>query len=278
MLAIRAPQRDRERAYPSTLPETSSVRIVSPPIVSPPIDISSTPGTCRTPADLRTWLLKFARGLGFYGGRYTQLDRPCWGVGEGDAAQPIRYLSTSSQADREDEQWIRADPSIGRIRSAFMPFAWSTKSGETVTVAQRAWLDGERARGVDAGLTIPVQDSDGCPAYLSLFGVDEAAVLRLIDDRAPELAFAGAQFHAVARSLVSLAHWVGHAPKLSNREVECLRLAALGQNVNDSGQTLGISGRTVEFHLRNALDKLGASNKIRAVVLAFGGGTAAVPA
>lgn len=272
MLAIRTPQRDVEPVYSTALPETPSARIVVPSNT-----MSSAPSTCLTSADLRAWLLKFGRGLGFYGGRYTQLDRPRWGVGERDPVQPIRFLSTSSQADREDEQWICADPSIGRIRSAFMPFAWSTKSGEIVTAAQRAWLDGERARGVDAGLTIPVQDSDGCPAYLSLFGVDEAAVLRLIHERAPELAFAGAQFHAVARSLVSLAHWVGHAPKLSNREIECLRLAALGQNVNDSGQTLGISGRTVEFHLRNALDKLGASNKIRAVVLAFGGGTATVP-
>ncbi|WP_227591733.1 LuxR C-terminal-related transcriptional regulator [Klebsiella aerogenes] len=35
---------------------------------------------------------------------------------------------------------------------------------------------------------------------------------------------------------------------MSNRELECLRLAALGQTVDESGQTLGISGRTVEFH------------------------------
>lgn len=230
---------------------------------------------CLTAADLRAWLLAFARNLDFHGARYTQLGRPCWGVSETEAAQPIRFLSTSRDAGREDEQWIMADPSVGRIRTAFAPFAWSTRSNQAVTATQRGWLDGERARGVDAGLTIPVQDSDGCAAYLNLFGADEAAVLQLIDARAPELAFIGAQFHALAKSLLPTARWMAEEPRLSNRETECLRLAALGQNVNESGQTLGISGRTVEFHLRNALDKLGAPTKIRAVVLAFGGGRSA---
>lgn len=273
MLISRVPHDDVGQTFPNVfIAKTVPCAVPSTKDSSPVIE------TCRTAAELRTWLLKFARGLGFYGARYIQLGRLCWGLGDADSAQPIRYLSTSSQADREDEQWIRADPSIGQIRNAFAPFAWSTRSGQDVTPQQRAWLDGERSRGIDAGLTIPVQDSEGCPAYLNLFGIDEAAVRDLIDARAAELAFTAAQFHARAKALVPVAHWVGHGPKLSNREIECLRLAAFGQNVNESGQTLGISGRTVEFHLRNALDKLGAPTKIRAVVLAFGTGIVAAQA
>lgn len=270
MLISRVPQNDATQTYANVFAGKPVARAVSPAK-----DASPAIGTCRSSAELRAWLLKFGRGLGFYGARYVQLGRMCWGLGDADSVQPIRYLSTSSQADREDEQWIRADPSIGQIRTAFAPFAWSTRSGQDVTPEQRVWLDGERSRGIDAGLTIPVQDSEGCPSYLNLFGIDEGAVRDLIDSRAAELAFTAAQFHARAKALVPVAHWVGHGPKLSNREIECLRLAAFGQNVNESGQTLGISGRTVEFHLRNALDKLGAPTKIRAVVLAFGSGIVA---
>lgn len=230
---------------------------------------------CATAQDLRAWLLKFSRGLGFYGGRYIQLSRPCWGLDESEPGLAIRYLSTSSQADREDEHWIASDPSISRIRGAYAPFFWSTRHTQAMPARQRAWLDGERGRGVDAGLAIPVQDSAGCPAYLSLFGYDEASIKKMIEGRAPELAFLAGQFHALAKTLVPFAGWVGRGPRLSSRELECLKLAALGQTVDESGQTLGISGRTVEFHLRNALDKLGAPTKLRAVVLAFGAGVAA---
>lgn len=231
-------------------------------------------GHCASALDLRGWLLKYARNLGFYGARYIQLGRPCWGLEESEPGFAIRYLSTSSQADREDEHWIASDPAIGRVRGAYVPFSWSTRSGVTVNPRHRAWLDGERARGVDAGLVVPVQDSAGCPAYLSFFGFDEASIQRLIDQCAPEMTFLAGQFHALAKTLVPIADWVGRAPRLSNRELECLRLAALGQTVDESGQTLGISGRTVEFHLRNALEKLGAPTKLRAVVLAFGAGAA----
>ncbi|WP_256731259.1 LuxR C-terminal-related transcriptional regulator [Sphingomonas sp. dw_22] len=230
---------------------------------------------CLSALDLRNWLLKFSRSLGFYGGRYIQLARPCWGLDESEPGFPIRHLTTSSQAEREDEHWIASDPSIALIRGTYAPFSWSTRHTVEVAPKQRAWLDGERSRGIDAGLAIPVQDSAGCPAYLSLFGYDEVSIKLLIDKKAPELAFLAGQFHALAKTLVPIANWVGRGPRLSNRELECLRLAALGQTVDESGHTLGISGRTVEFHLRNALDKLGAPTKLRAVVLAFGAGAAA---
>lgn len=267
MLASQAAQNDRVQGYSADV----SAEAASVPAAREPL---ARMNDCRSTADLRNWLLKFSRTLGFYGGRYVQLGRPCWGLDEAEPGQSIRYLSTSSQADREDEFWIANDPAIGRIRGAYAPFSWSTRNGQTVGAGQRAWLDGERARGVDAGMVIPVQDSAGYPAYLSLFGFDEMSIEQLIAERAPELAFIGAEFHALAKSLLPIAQWVERAPRLSNRELECLKLAALGQTVDESGQTLGISGRTVEFHLRNALEKLGAPTKLRAVVLAFGAGAA----
>ncbi|MES2021791.1 MAG: autoinducer binding domain-containing protein [Pseudomonadota bacterium] len=128
---------------------------------------------CSSALDLRNWLLKFSRSLGFYGGRYIQLARPCWGLDEREPGFPIRHITTSSQAEREDEHWIASDPSLALIRGAYTPFSWSTRHSMPTTHKQRAWLDGERGRGIDAGLAIPVQDSTGCPAYLSLFGHDE---------------------------------------------------------------------------------------------------------
>ncbi|HEX7853252.1 MAG TPA: LuxR C-terminal-related transcriptional regulator [Sphingobium sp.] len=225
--------------------------------------------SCRTPAHLKNWLLVFARSLGFYGARYIHLGTLLWTLEQ--AEMPLRFLTTSDRHEDEDRDWLLRDPSVERVRSAFAPFIWSTRFTEGLTDMQRLWFERERARGVAAGVAVPVQDSADGPAYLSLFGDDEEVVTGLIDRHAPELAFAAAQFHALAKTQLKVADW---APDLSEREIECLRLAALGKTGRESGKTLGLSNRTVEYHLRKASEKLGAATKTRAVVLAFGIGLA----
>lgn len=58
------------------------------------------------------------------------------------------------------------------------------------------------------------------------------------------------------------------APLLSSREVEVLRWAAKGKTSAETGMILGISERTVNFHIARAIEKCGACNKISAVAQA----------
>lgn len=58
-------------------------------------------------------------------------------------------------------------------------------------------------------------------------------------------------------------------PRLTARELECLRWAALGKTTAETASELQVAERTVEFHLANATRKLDAPNKTRAVVLAL---------
>lgn len=229
-------------------------------------------GTCLTAADLRAWLLAFARAHGFHGARYIHLGHLGWGDGDGAQHRPVRFLSTSYLAAHEDEHWLGSDPAIAQVRAGFAPFVWTTRDRPAADPAQRAWLDDQRERGVAAGLALPVQDCAGGPAYLSLFGIDAAGAARLVEERAPELAFTAAQFHALAKSLVPAAPWVIARARLSAREIQCLRLAALGKTVDESSAALAITSRTVEFHIGNALAKLGAPTKLRAVVVALAAG------
>jgi LuxR family transcriptional regulator len=55
---------------------------------------------------------------------------------------------------------------------------------------------------------------------------------------------------------------------LSIREAEVLRWSAEGKTADDIGVILHLSERTVNFHIANAVRKMGASNKISAVVQA----------
>jgi DNA-binding CsgD family transcriptional regulator len=59
---------------------------------------------------------------------------------------------------------------------------------------------------------------------------------------------------------------------LSERERECLAWVSMGKTAWETALILGRSRRTVEFHLKNAIGKLNASNKIHAVTLAIGRG------
>ena len=52
---------------------------------------------------------------------------------------------------------------------------------------------------------------------------------------------------------------------LSLRELEVCRWAAEGKQVSDIAKILGITPRTVTFHLERIAEKLGASNKSQAI-------------
>ena len=58
-------------------------------------------------------------------------------------------------------------------------------------------------------------------------------------------------------------------PQLTLREREVLELVACGQSAKEVGIELGIAHRTVERHLENARNKMGAKNKTHTILKAF---------
>jgi DNA-binding CsgD family transcriptional regulator len=57
--------------------------------------------------------------------------------------------------------------------------------------------------------------------------------------------------------------------RLSPREIEILRLAALGRPSKEIAALLNIRERTVSWHLANVFAKLGVENRTEAVALAL---------
>lgn len=60
------------------------------------------------------------------------------------------------------------------------------------------------------------------------------------------------------------------APRLTERQVECLLWTEQGKSARDIGEILGISRRTVEEHLALAASALGVRTRVQAVVRARG--------
>lgn len=69
----------------------------------------------------------------------------------------------------------------------------------------------------------------------------------------------------------------GPPARLSPREREVLALTATGLTAEDVGAQLGVSVETVRTHTRNAVRKLGARNRLHAVVLASRSGEIPAP-
>jgi LuxR family transcriptional regulator of spore coat protein len=60
--------------------------------------------------------------------------------------------------------------------------------------------------------------------------------------------------------------------RLSPRELSCLEWVAAGKTSWETSRILGISERTINFHVRNACGKLGVNRRAAAVAKAMRGG------
>jgi LuxR family transcriptional regulator, quorum-sensing system regulator CciR len=122
--------------------------------------------------------------------------------------------------------------------------------------------------GFTEGIVVPMRSGDNSLGLVSFGGARQAL--------APiEQTF----LTVVARSTFEVADRiensgeVGHAaPILTAREIECLVLLARGHDDNEAGKVLGLSVRTVRFHLTNARWKFRASSRTHLAALAIAQG------
>ncbi len=133
------------------------------------------------------------------------------------------------------------------------------------------------------------------PSSLPLDGLLEALELLVSQSRAYEFALPANNFPAraavsalgelgqqalnEARELVAALEPPPPAPHpLSPRENEVLGLAALGQTNKEIAYRLGISERTIQFHMNSIFNKTGTGSRTEAVTLALTNGWITLPA
>lgn len=79
------------------------------------------------------------------------------------------------------------------------------------------------------------------------------------------------QLHGfLSQSVIRSKTEVSVTNKLTDRELEILRLIGLGLSNDEIKISLGISHRTVRQHIENMQDKLGVKGRTRLVAMAFG--------
>jgi LuxR family quorum sensing-dependent transcriptional regulator len=154
-------------------------------------------------------------------------------------------------------------PLVAEARSTDMPFGLADVFRRSA-MSQDEWQrDLPPSLAARDGLVIPVHD-EGRLAWFVCFAGEQAPA-----DRHAMCVLAAASYAARARANALSKPRPRDKHVLTPREMECLRQAASGMTDSEIGRCLGISGRTVRFHIGNAKVKLGARSRLHAVTRAM---------
>ncbi|MBB5052794.1 DNA-binding CsgD family transcriptional regulator [Afipia massiliensis] len=166
------------------------------------------------------------------------------------------------------EEWDRIDPVVQRVHSARGPFRWSdTYSRGGFSREQKSFFEKCRELGVHSGITIPIRGTGHEVDLISLSLRDNDHVP---SQRMTHIYMLSVQYWLKYCELADRREYETIA--LTAQELECLRWCKEGKTNWEIGEILKISEKTVEFHLSNAMRKLGASNRITAVIIGIKGG------
>ena len=173
----------------------------------------------------------------------------------------------------KDNGYTQSDPTVAHCIGHVTPLLWSdvTRRDNPFTAEARRFMHEAHDFGLRNGVSFPVHGVSGESAMLSLACADDRPPApSIIDDALPVGHLLSSYIHeAVRRVFVdndsSIA--IGQV-QLTEREKECLTWAAEGKTTWETSHILGISERTVIFHLRNVALKLNVSNRSQAVARA----------
>ncbi|MCG5486782.1 MAG: autoinducer binding domain-containing protein [Sinorhizobium meliloti] len=159
----------------------------------------------------------------------------------------------------------RIAPVIKENRMGAGPVRWSDVYGDASTTEYERRMFDEAARfGVRSGITVPLRGPNGSCAIMSFARHCE----REFPNRTiTYLQLAATHFHLRVAKVAYLN--AQKIPALSLREKECVLWVSRGKSSWDIGVIMRISENTVNFHIKNAMRKLGTSSRTVAAIKAI---------
>ena len=165
-----------------------------------------------------------------------------------------------------ERKYYEIDPVFEMVQKKTRPFRWDDPCyRESLSAAQNAMLDECGEAGMAGGVAIPIASPGGWAACCALVTAHEG-----VDPVSHGLAHSLAVFaHARARRLLGD---VRRGPRLSERERECLLLAARGKSDWAISEVFGLSERTVHHAIERAKKRYGVATRVQAIVHAIANG------
>ena len=177
---------------------------------------------------------------------------------------PALVFETAGRAPVETfdrERPFAQHPLTLHARQTDKPFLISWLRKEHGTSEQDWWMSfpPHLRNGDGDGVIIPVYDAGRLAWFTGFMGRSPK-----LDGRT--LSILGAAAHAAYDRFRQLLDAKHDASPLTARESECLAWAAQGKTDQETAKIIGVSPRTVRFHIDNAKKKLGVATRIQAVI------------
>lgn len=166
-----------------------------------------------------------------------------------------------------DSMFQEIDPVLPLAMTARLPYHWND-IGRSIELTPRQidFFDACNDIGVADGITVPIHGPRRDTTVISLSCQERNRDTRKFTSYINALAV---QFDAARWRLLNPDDDLEQPVLLTPRERECLRWCKAGKSAWDISQILNISERTAQFHISNAMAKLGTSSRIAAVVVAI---------
>jgi LuxR family quorum-sensing system transcriptional regulator SolR len=175
----------------------------------------------------------------------------------------LNNYSKEWQERYASQNYLAIDPTVAHGMSSVRPMVWAEK----VSPSSQEFWDDARAHGLKAGWAQSSFDAKGVAGMLTLARSEDDLSAAEVDATSLRLSWLVQAAHEGLSRLISQRS--NELPiQLTQREVEVLRWTADGKTSGEVGQIMNISERTVNFHVNNAIEKLGTANKTAAVIKA----------
>lgn len=210
-------------------------------------------------------LARFAASLGFeccaYGMRMPPIISP--------AVVMFNNYPSAWQTEYQRKNYLASDPTVRHALRSQTPLVWSD---QVFAQAPELWDDAQ-AIGLRVGWAQPSRDAQNIVGLLTLARSSEILSVAEIREKQFKLAWLAQTVHLGMSAHLTPKLLPVLESKLSSREIEVLRWTAEGKTASEIADVLRISERTVNFHVTNAVTKLGVANKtaaaIHAAILGF---------
>jgi DNA-binding CsgD family transcriptional regulator len=175
----------------------------------------------------------------------------------------IRHFSAS--------KYYAIDPVLKRAERNVYPFFWDNAfESDPISARQRLILSEAAAFGLAHGYTVPL-NLPWIPAALRASCSVIPDSIALDKDRYLAVQVIAFHFHSSICASRSPSRPVTRA-ELTDRERECLLLAAAGLNDREIAKQLGLASSTVHSHIENSMIRFGAHRRIQAIMRAVASG------
>ncbi|MDY6941878.1 MAG: LuxR family transcriptional regulator [Pseudomonadota bacterium] len=173
-----------------------------------------------------------------------------------------------------ENHYLRIDPTVAHSARAIRPLLWEELNAvEKSNPEIHHFMNEARNFGLCSGLTVPLHGAHGEAALLSLTSSSDPKRHReQINLATPEVVLLSTYIHEAACRIVKHSMIDSEKIELSCRERDCLLWSAEGKTSWEISQILGISERTVIYHLQRVVEKLGVTSRQQAIARAISQG------